>query len=238
MESLGNRIKKNYELPATYRLTRRIPVIIRLDGQAFHTLGREMTQPFDDAFHGNMTISAMDSAINMQGFKLAYVQSDEVSFLLTDYSTLETAAWFDYTKSKLESITASRMTAYFNARADYSRFGCFDARAFAIPREEVVNYFLWRAKDWERNSLHMYCRSIFPHGAMHRKPAHEQHEMLHAVGKNWAKDLTDWQKNGTFITKEFNMIDGVTPSYRVLADMIDPLIDGAAEATILGYTHE
>lgn len=35
-DSLGDRMKQNYEyVPRTY-LTRRVPVIIRLDGKAFH----------------------------------------------------------------------------------------------------------------------------------------------------------------------------------------------------------
>ena len=38
----------------------------------------------------------------------------------------------------------------------------FDSRAFNIPKEEVVNYFLFRQKDWERNSLSMYARTFFP----------------------------------------------------------------------------
>ena len=36
--TLGDRMKNNYENITRYYLTRRMPVIIRIDGKAFHTL--------------------------------------------------------------------------------------------------------------------------------------------------------------------------------------------------------
>lgn len=33
---------------------------------------------------------------NIQGCKVGYTQSDEITLLLTDYDKLTTAAWFDY----------------------------------------------------------------------------------------------------------------------------------------------
>lgn len=75
----------------------------------------------------------------------------------------------------------------------------FDSRAFSVPPDDVVNAFLWRAKDWERNSLQMYARSFFSHQELMNKNHSELHEMLHGIGKNWATDLTDQERNGTFI---------------------------------------
>lgn len=44
--SLNDRMKR-YENVARIYLTRRIPVIIRIDGKAFHTFTRGMKKPFD-----------------------------------------------------------------------------------------------------------------------------------------------------------------------------------------------
>ena len=38
--SLGTRMKENYENRTRYKLNRRTPTIIRLDGKAFHTYTR------------------------------------------------------------------------------------------------------------------------------------------------------------------------------------------------------
>lgn len=51
---------------------------------------------------------------NIQGCKIGYTQSDEITLLLTDYDTLTTAAWFDYAVQKMCSVAASMATMVFN----------------------------------------------------------------------------------------------------------------------------
>lgn len=202
-DSLGDRMKANYEDRARHYLTRRTPVIIRLDGKAFHTVTRGLEKPYSKALADAMLDGATALMAEAQGAKMAYLQSDEVSILLTDWDRHETQAWFDYNKSKIESVAASCMTAHFNASAEPWRIGrapaMFDARAFNVPREEVANYFLWRAKDWERNSVAMYCQAHFSPKQMHGKGKADQHDLLHSIGKNWTTDLSPRWRNGTWL---------------------------------------
>ena len=51
---------------------------------------------------------------NIQGCKLGYTQSDEITLLLTDYDTLTTNAWFDNNVQKICSVSASMATLQFN----------------------------------------------------------------------------------------------------------------------------
>ena len=51
---------------------------------------------------------------NIQGAKVGYVQSDEISILITDYDDIDTHAWFDANLQKMASIAASLATAEFN----------------------------------------------------------------------------------------------------------------------------
>ena len=44
-DSLGDRIKSNYENRQRFYLTRRTPVIMRLDGKAFHTITKKQSNP-------------------------------------------------------------------------------------------------------------------------------------------------------------------------------------------------
>lgn len=46
---LGDRMKSYYENRSKTFLARRTPVIIRLDGKAFHTFTRGFNKPFDEA---------------------------------------------------------------------------------------------------------------------------------------------------------------------------------------------
>ena len=111
--NLDTRMKKYEYVTRTY-LTCRMPVIVRLDGKAFHTFTRGLKKPFDPVFNSAMDDTMLYLAQNSQNCMLAYRQSDEISLLLVDYATFETAAWFDNNISKIVSITASMATAVFN----------------------------------------------------------------------------------------------------------------------------
>ena len=113
-DSLGDRMKENYENRSKTYLTRRTPVIIRLDGKAFHTFTRGMKKPYDEIFHNTMNATMKYLCENIQGCKLGYTQSDEITLLLTDYDTLSTDAWFDYNVQKICSVSASMATMAFN----------------------------------------------------------------------------------------------------------------------------
>jgi len=187
MVSIGDRMKANYEDRYRIKLTRRTPVIIRLDGKAFHTLTKKCEEPFDKAFCDCMDETAFELCTDIQGAKCAYVQSDEISILLTDFDSLETEAWFDYSLQKLVSVSASLAVFYF--LREWKPVGpvAFDARAFNVPKDDVCNYFIWRQQDWKRNSIEMLARAHFSHLELCRKNQSDMHEMLHMKGVNWAK---------------------------------------------------
>ena len=159
MERLGNRMKENYEDRFRFKLTRRTPVIMRLDGRAFHTLTRGMDKPFDLKFIEAMNNTARKLLDELQGAKCAYIQSDEISILFSDFDKLTTSAWFDYNIQKMCSIASGIASVEFTKLL--GKTGIFDCRVFNIPKEEVTNYFLWRIRDWKRNSINMYARSLF-----------------------------------------------------------------------------
>lgn len=195
-DSLGDRMKGFYENRTRQYLTRRTPVILRLDGKAFHTLTRGAVKPFDANIEAAM-IRAMETVCNeFSGAKIGYVQSDEISILLTDYDNLTTEAYFDYNVQKLCSVSASIASVNFTDM--YKSPGYFDCRCFNLPKEEVVNYFLWRQKDWIRNSVSMLAQSHFSQKQLHGKSQSDMHEMLHIIGVNWAM-LPSYRKNGTFL---------------------------------------
>lgn len=113
-DSLGDRMKENYENRAKTYLVRRMPVIIRLDGKAFHTFTKGLKKPYDEIFHNTMNATMKYLCENIQGCKLGYTQSDEITLLLTDYDTLDTDAWFDNSVQKICSVSASMATMAFN----------------------------------------------------------------------------------------------------------------------------
>lgn len=112
--SLGDRMKNNYENISRYYLTRRTPVIIRLDGRSFHTFTRGFKKPFDDILVKSMQDTMKYLCENIQRCVLGYTQSDEISLVLTDYAELTTDAWFGNNLQKMCSVSASMATMAFN----------------------------------------------------------------------------------------------------------------------------
>lgn len=195
-DAIGDRMKKNYEDRYRFYLTRRTPVIMRLDGKAFHTLTKNCKKPFDEAFANAMLFTAKYLFKEIQGAKCAYIQSDEISILITDFDKLTTDAWFDYNIQKMTSVSAGLASAFFT-KYWATTTAVFDSRVFNIPTEEVCNYFIWRQMDWVRNSVQMLAQHHFSQKQLHGKNQADMHEMLHGIGVNW-NDLNEHWKNGMF----------------------------------------
>jgi len=201
-------MKENYEQRTKTKIPRRTYTIIRLDGKAFHTFTKRIKseKPFDNKLIDVMDATARHLCENIQGVQLAYVQSDEISLLLTDFKSIETDAWFDGNVQKMASVSASYATSAFMLAGKYDIPANFDSRVFSIPDPvEVYNYFVWRWQDWERNSVQMLARSMYSHKECHKKNTSQLHDMIHEKGSNWA-DLEDNLKNGRLIVKNTRMV--------------------------------
>lgn len=200
---IGDRMKL-YERASEYILTRRIPVIIRIDGRAFHTITRHrFGKAWSMEFVQRMVDMAKFVQADIQGCNFAYSQSDEVSFLLTDYTTIDTQGWFGYDLRKLISISAGLASAYFSKV--YGKEVCFDSRAFSIPQDEVVNYFIWRQVDATRNAIQMAGREHFSHKSLHKVSCAQIQEKLFQEKQINFNDYPEIRKRGfCIINKELD----------------------------------
>lgn len=216
-DSLGDRMKENYEDRTRMFLPRRTYTIIRVDGKAFHTFTKHCERPFDQMLCDLMNKTAQALCKQVMGAKLAYVQSDEISIVLTDFDGQQTQAWFDGNIQKMVSISAAIATAAFNEELQLlaesqsgtkNRFNLngppamFDSRVFTIPDPiEVENYLIWRQQDATRNSVQMATRAVYSHKECEGKDIPKMHDMLMAKGINW-NDYDVGHKRGRCIVKE------------------------------------
>lgn len=184
LDPLGDRIKNNYENPFKGFIPKRTNLVLRLDGRAFHTYTRGMLKPFDGTLTEAMCFATQKLAEDIQGCKLAYVQSDEASLWLTDYDEYETQPWFGYDLQKMVSISSSVFTAHFNKKMSDSGISdvglaMFDARILVIADPvEVANCFIWRSFDAYRNSISSIGQHRFGHKKLHKKSTKDIVEML------------------------------------------------------------
>lgn len=219
---LGDRMKR-YEAVQDATLMRRVPAVVRVVGKAFHSLTRGMDRPFDALFVECMATAAVALMEDVQGAKLAYVQSDEISVILSDYDTLQTEAWFGYRVQKMASVAASIATAAFGAAfrgrfPDRDRVPLFDARVFSLPDEdEVVNYLVWRQQDAVRNSILGTAQAHFSPKQMHGQNTSVLQDMLFSdKGINW-NDTPTHLKRGLCVLRSTYQ-EGEATRHRIAAD--------------------
>lgn len=219
-DALGDRMKEFYEDRTRIKLPRRTFTIIRIDGKAFHTYTKGLERPFDQGLIEDMNATTAYLCKNIQGAKFGYVQSDEISLVLTDFDDLGTHAWFDNNLQKMVSVAASMATSEFNRlrlirkcmggdiegyvdAIDLSEFKMaeFDARAFQIPFiDEVENYFIWRQQDAVRNSISSVAQSLYSTKELHGKKTSDMQELIFQKGINW-NDYDFRLKRGAVIAK-------------------------------------
>ena len=225
-DELGDRIKSNYENRTRILLPRRAFSILRLDGKSFHSFCKKLIKPFDDGLINDMDETAIYLCKNIQGAKFAFVQSDEITILLTDFDKIGTDAWFDGNIQKMVSVAASMATSKFNQlrwirfvtekynntvdkigwewfmQPGQLKLAEFDARVFTIPSDyEVENYFIWRQQDTVRNSISSVAQSLYSHEELENRTSNQQQEMIFQKGINW-NDYALKLKRGRFIYKE------------------------------------
>ena len=229
-DSLGDRMKSYENISRTY-LPGRMPIIIRIDGKAFHTFTKGLKKPFDDILIRAMEETATALCREIEGVKVAYTQSDEISLLITNNDTWETQPWFGNNLQKMVSVAASIATWIFNKvfwreLNDYNntvplevadtseehklleaycracdKGATFDARVFALPADEVCNYFIWRQQDAIRNSIQSMGQAHFSHKELMNKNCENIKQMLVEKNIKWESIPVSYQRGICVVKK-------------------------------------
>lgn len=239
-DALSVRQKEFYEVRTRTYLPRRTYTVIRLDGRSFKTYTKDLKRPFDLGLVEDMDNTAIYLCKNIQGAKLAFVQSDEITIVLTDFDSLNTDAWFDGEVQKMTSISASMATEKFNQLRlmrlfsegetnnkskeeiveiiNKFRRAQFDSRAFTIPsKDEVMNNIQWRQQDTVRNSISSVAQSLYSHTELNGKNANQMQEMCFQKGVNW-NDFDGKLKRGRLIIKQTTQIEVPINAYNKSQD--------------------
>ncbi len=205
-QTLGDRMKQNYEDKTRIMLPRRGYTIIRIDGKAFSSLTSGLDKPIDLDFAECMHYVASNLKRHMQGSKFIYQQSDEISVILTDFDSPQTDAWYDNNLQKICSVSASLATYFFNeALASFKKEdkllqvtkpALFDARVFNLPSfDETVNYLRWRQRDCIKNATSNLALSVYSHKDLLGKNTTQREAMALAKGAS-LDDYPGWFKYG------------------------------------------
>jgi tRNA(His) 5'-end guanylyltransferase len=222
MDKLGDRMK-DYESRFRFFLPKRSYTLLRLDGKAFHTYTKGLERPFDVSLINSMDNTAKFLCENIQGAKVAYVQSDEITILLEDFKNIRTESYFGGNIQKIASIAASMASAFFNKymfsnnSSKRESLAFFDCRCWSLSDPfEVENTFIWRQKDAIRNSIQLVAQSIFSSKQIFKKSQKDLLEMIEgSSSKNW-ESYPDGLKYGRVITKRRYTLQASDPKGNII----------------------
>jgi len=210
---LRDAVMENREIYSS--VTTVAPILVRLDGRAFHTLAERigLEKPFDAGFCRAMADVCRDliaeSGLNPS---FAYTFSDEISLYFT-------ALPFNGRVEKIDSVTAA-----YTASLLTLKIGCilplsFDARVIPATPAFALKYLALRQSEAWRNHINAYCQwALIGDGMSARKAAdalkgmrtQEMHEMMFARGINLAKTPA-WQRRGVLVCREVHEKEGYNP---------------------------
>ena len=153
MEDLIERIKE-YENSYSYKLTKRLPVVIRLSLRNVSKLTRGLSKPYCPVLMEIMIKTMCELCKQIDGAVIAYHQHDEIIIIVKNNQTLETDPWLGNDLQKIVSISASTATYEFNEflfgdeePLNLNGKPMFESRVFLVPSySEAINILIERQK--------------------------------------------------------------------------------------------
>src|SRR5271157_282831 len=207
-DTLGDRLKAAEQVEAGRRLSHGKPLMMRLDGKAFHTFTRGLERPYDRRL-SNLMEQTTKYLVDKTHAKIGYTQSDEISLCwwqdISDGS--ESCYPFDAKIQKLASVFAGMASAFFTRwlptfiPEKAEQIIVFDARVWNVDdvHECFLNY-LWRQDDAIKNSISMAAQAHFSHKQLHGIDSEGKKQMLRDVGHPWEAEPLFFRM-GTFVRR-------------------------------------
>ena len=219
----NQQMKDEFEAPVDYVLEKKIPVLIRVDGKAFHTFTKGFKRPFDDILRNSMKNTMLRLCLDIQGCVFGYEQSDEITLVLIDYQNPTSSAWFDYRIQKVASTAAGLATCFFNQelakninafvngrkesemtseelkyleriRRAQEKGAVFDGRCFNVPQDMVFDRIMGRQIDAIKNSISVTGQTYFSQNELNKKSTKEIVEMLKEKNIMWEEFPVEHQR--------------------------------------------
>ena len=214
-----------------YKVMPNCYTLVMLDGRSFSKMVKKKFElPFDDNFIDMMNETAKYICKKIQGALFAYVQSDEISILLSDKGD----TFFGGRLNKMQSIIASMAASKFNQLmmlynlkngigpndpmkiVESTNLVDFDCKVWNVPTfNDAIAWFIYRQIDCIRNSKQQAAQTYLSFEQLLNQDTDKQITLLKVnKGIDWETEYDDGKKFGRFIYKE------ITPM-RVYVEKLD-----------------
>ena len=203
---LATRCKSHESATTDPRGHKHLPLLVRLDGRAFHTYTRGLQRPFDPRLSACM-LAATRALVEDLHPRIAYTQSDEISLLFWAGSDENACLPFDGKYQKLATVcaglasTAFALTAAVTIPERQGWLPHFDGRAWSVPSPEAaLEAIAWRVGDATKNSVSMAAQSVYSHRQLLNQSTEDKIAMLAEKGIDW-RAYPDFFRVGSFLRR-------------------------------------
>lgn len=207
-----------YRSLTDYKVMPNCYTLVMLDGRSFSKMVKKKFElPFDDNFIDMMNETAKYICKKIQGALFAYVQSDEISILLSD----KVDTFFGGRLNKMQSIIASMAASKFNQLmmlynlengiklndpmkiVETTNLVDFDCKVWNVPTfNDAIAWFIYRQLDCIRNSKQQAAQTYLSFAQLLNQDTDKQITLLKVnKGIDWETEYDDGKKYGRFIYK-------------------------------------
>lgn len=152
-----------YEEAYDYKIIKKLPIIICLNGRSFKKITSLLEKPFSTEFQEIMCAVSLKLMQEIDGVVIAYSFNDEIILILRNDQSIDTEAWYDNHIQKIVSAAASIATLEFNRLVDIGEVKMmgdpiFIANCFAVPNLiECINFLISKQQQANQSSVSMAC---------------------------------------------------------------------------------
>lgn len=204
LDKLGNYMKEFEKVETSRKCPLGKPLIVRLDGRAFHSFTQGLTRPFDNGLSELMRQTTLMLVKELHAL-VGYTQSDEITLIWYIPENSESQYLFGGRYQKIATIAAATATAFFNK--NLSEFvpkkahlvPVFDGRAFSVNTlHDAYLCLFWRQTDAIKNSITMTALSHFSHKKLQGVGSSKKLQMLREIGVYWEQYPEKFQRGSFF----------------------------------------
>lgn len=152
-----------YEDVSDFKLTRKLPVIINLNGRGFRKTTSVLQKPYSEEFVAVMGQTLIRLASEIEGAVLVYSFNDEISIICRNDQNLDSEAWYDNSIQKIISASASIASIALFTAAQTQNIKLlgdpvFLGKAFIVPSiTETINYLIAKQHQASHTAISMAC---------------------------------------------------------------------------------
>ncbi len=161
-DSLKDRVFA-YEDITDFKLTKKLPVVITLNGRGFRKTTSLLDKPYCKIFTTVMGETLIKLASEIEGATFIYSFNDQINIICKNNQTIDTEAWYDNNIQKIVSATASLASVIFYTSAQKHNLKLlgepiFLAKTFILPSiTETINYLIGKQHQASHTAISMAC---------------------------------------------------------------------------------